>query len=70
MKNKATVSDLIVFFFDKTVRLWSLFLFLTVLFQYFFNSKTITIPNNIFYITGLISMISALLLFCKSKKVS
>ncbi|TKQ49766.1 hypothetical protein DV483_13760 [Enterococcus faecalis] len=54
--------------YHKVVRLWSLFLFLIILIKIFFMSNTAIISKNIFYVTGIISVISALLLIWQEKR--
>ncbi|MBO1125942.1 hypothetical protein FQS96_10705 [Enterococcus faecalis] len=68
MKNNDNISNTLIVFFDKVVRLWSLFLFLIILIKIFFMSNTAIISKNIFYVTGIISVISALLLIWQEKR--
>ena len=68
MKNHDNISNTLIVFFDKVVRLWSLFLFLIILIKIFFMSNTSIISKNIFYVTGIISVISALLLIWQEKR--
>ncbi len=68
MKNNDNISNTLIVFFDKVVRLWSLFLFLIILVKIFLMSNTAIISKNIFYVTGIISVISALLLIWQEKR--
>ncbi|EGO8422886.1 hypothetical protein DSH65_15145 [Enterococcus faecalis] len=68
MKNDDNISNTLIVFFDKVVRLWSLFLFLIILIKVFFISNTAIISKNIFYVTGIISIISTLLLIWQEKR--
>jgi uncharacterized membrane protein len=68
MKNNDNISNTLIVFFDKVVRLWSLFFVLIILIKIFFMSYTAIISKNIFYVTGIISVISALLLIWQEKR--
>jgi hypothetical protein len=68
MKNNDNISNTLIVFFDKVVRLWSHFFFLIILKKIFFMSNTAIISKNIFYVTGIISVISALLLIWQEKR--
>ncbi|EGO8523718.1 hypothetical protein ELZ33_15030 [Enterococcus faecalis] len=68
MKRNDSISNILIVFFDKVVRLWSLFLFLIILIKIFFMSNTAIISKNIFYVTGIISVVSALLLIWPEKR--
>lgn len=68
MKRNDSISNILIVFFDKVVRFWSLFLFLIILIKIFVMSNTAIISKNIFYATGIISVVSALLLIWQEKR--
>lgn len=60
----------ITFILDKIVQIWSLFIFIILLFKYFFASeKQLIISNKLFLLVGVISVISSFILLLKDEKM-
>lgn len=60
----------ITFILDKIVQIWSLFIFIILLFKYFFASeKQLIISNKLFLLVGAISVISSFILLLKDEKM-
>ncbi|HFP7355380.1 hypothetical protein N2H33_13590, partial [Enterococcus faecium] len=68
---KVGKKNFVLFLFETMVQLWSLFLFLLIIYKYFFGTSFsfITITRPEFYLTGLVSLVSTIVLyFVRSRK--